>query len=205
MNRWQFGIHPAVAHGKAMIRNLEKNTGRGLPDWVRLLATCGHSDEREQLVWLKQTHGLGKVTAQVVVDHAAQRLDAYDETSYMASAEGHVAQLFAGPKAALRPLYEQLMDLAYALGPDVRACPCKTMVPLYRHHVFAEIKPTTRTRIDLGLALRPYAGALPPRLLETPGLRDTNRITHRFAVSAASDIDDELTHWLTVAYNDDAS
>ncbi len=205
MRRWQFGIHPAVAHGQAMIRNLEKNTGRGLADWLDLLRTNGPRDEREQLTWLKQAHQLGKITAQVVIDHAAARLESYDADSYLATAETYVAQLFAGPKAGLLPLYEQLMDLAYGLGPDVRACPCKTMVPLYRNHAIAEIKPTTRTRIDFGLALRPYAGSLPPRLLETPGLRDTNRITHRIAISSASDIDDELRHWLTVAYDDDAN
>jgi hypothetical protein len=38
-------------------------------------------------------------------------------------------------------------------GQGVKACPCKTIVPLYRRHVIAQIKPATRTRIDFGLAL----------------------------------------------------
>lgn len=204
MSRWQFGVHPSVSHGKAMIRNLEKNTGRALGDWVALLNGRGPSGASDPLTWLKEEHDLGKITAQIVVDHASQRLEGYDDASYLASAQAHVDAMFAGPKSALLPLYERLMDLAYALGPDLRACPCKTMVPLYRHHAIAEIKPTTRTRIDFGLALRPYAGKLPPRLLETAGLRDTNRITHRLSVSTLADIDDELAHWLKVAYNDDA-
>ena len=42
-----------------------------------------------------------------------------------------------------------LIDRARSLG-EVRICPCKTMVPLSRNHVFAEIKTTTLTRIGSG-------------------------------------------------------
>ncbi len=205
MSKWQFGVHPSVAHGKAMIGNLEKNTGRRLSDWVELLRDQGPKEASDQMIWLKQLYDMGKNTAQIVVDHASQRREDYDDASYLLHAQGYVETMFAGPKSALLPLYERLMDVGYGLGSDVRACPCKTIIPLYRLHVIAEIKPTTRTRIDFGLALRRYAGSLPARLLETAGLRDTNRITHRIAISTLADIDDELTHWLTVAYNDDAA
>ena len=65
------------------------------------------------------------------------------------------------------------------MGADVKACPCKTMVPLYREHVFAQIKPTTNTRIDLGFALAHYKGKLPKRIVDTGGLAKKDRITHR--------------------------
>jgi len=48
--------------------------------------------------------------------------------------------MFAGPKEALRPLYDELLKLGRSLGKDVKVCPCQTMVPLYRNHVFAQIK-----------------------------------------------------------------
>ena len=35
-----------------------------------------------------------------------------------------------GPRAGLRPLYEQLLTLGLGLGDDVKACPCKTMGPV---------------------------------------------------------------------------
>ncbi len=35
--------------------------------------------------------------------------------------------------------------------------------PLYLEHVFAQIKPTTNSRIDLGLALPHYKRKLPKR------------------------------------------
>jgi hypothetical protein len=107
--------------------------------------------------------------------------------------------MFAGGKASLRPIYDELLKLGLALGDDVKACPCQTIVPLYRTHVFAELKPSTRTRIDLGLALRdtPFTD----RLLDTGGRAKKNRITHRIAITRLDDIDDEVKRWLRAAYD----
>jgi hypothetical protein len=75
-------------------------------------------------------------------------------------------------------------------------------VPLYRRHVFAEIKPTTRTRIDLGFALRdtPATG----RLLDTGGFAKKDRITHRIPITTPEEIDDEVRNWLRKAYDLDS-
>jgi hypothetical protein len=57
------------------------------------------------------------------------------------------------------------------------------MVPLYRNHVFAQIKPTTNTRIDLGLALAKYPESkLPKRLIDTGGKAKKDRITRRIEI-----------------------
>jgi hypothetical protein len=91
-----------------------------------------------------------------------------------------------------------------ALGADVKACPCKTIVPLYREHVFAQIKPTTNTRIDLGFALAKHKGKLSRRLIDTGGLAKKDSIPHRIAVSNLDEIDAEVKTWLKVAYDLDA-
>jgi hypothetical protein len=83
----------------------------------------------------------------------------------------------------------------------VKACPGKTIVPLYRHHVFAQIKPTTNTRIDLGFALAAFQGKLPKRLIDTGGLAKKDRITHRIEIKSNADLDDEVEKWLKVAYD----
>ena len=101
----------------------------------------------------------------------------------------------------MRPVFEQLLALGKALGPDVKACPCKTMVPLYRNHVFAQIKPTTNTRIDIGLCFTTYSGRSPKRLIDTGGLAKKDRITHRIEVSSRDQIDDDLKKWLRAAYD----
>ena len=93
---------------------------------------------------------------------------------------------------------------ARSLGADVKVCPCETIVPLYRNHVFAQIKPSTNARIDFGLALKGGPKKLPKRLIDTGGLAKKDRITHRFALTSVDEIDDEVGKWLSTAYELDA-
>ncbi len=95
----------------------------------------------------------------------------------------------------------QLLVLGRSLGSDVKVCPCQTIVPLYRKHVFVQIKPTTRTRIDLGLALKDTK--VPKRLIDTGGLAKKDRITHRIEITSLKDIDAEVKKWLKTAYEMD--
>src|SRR5262249_52883078 len=111
-----------------------------------------------------------------------------------------VDEQYAGPKEKLRPIYDQLLTLGKSLGDDVKACPCKTIVPLYRNHVFEQIKPTTNTRIDLGFALAAHKGKVPKRMIDTAGLAKKDRITHRIELKSANEIDDEVKKWLKTAY-----
>ena len=110
--------------------------------------------------------------------------------------------MFAGKRAVLRPLYDALLKLGLAVGKDAKACPCQTIVPLYRNHVFAQIKPATHTRIDFGLA-RGNTKKTPKRLIDTGGYAKKDRITHRFEITATADIDDEVKRWLKTAYDRD--
>ena len=105
-----------------------------------------------------------------------------DPEAYLRHAVEYVEAMFAGGKAPLRPIYDELLRLGLALAPDVKACPCATIVPLYRNHVFAQIKPTTKTRIDLGFALKdtPATG----RLIDTGGFAKKDRITHRIPIAS---------------------
>jgi hypothetical protein len=184
---------------------LPQQTGRTLEEWVRLVRESGPATEKERRAWLKAEHGLGTNAAWWIAEHAEggdKGLADSDPESYLKAAEGYVEAMFSGPKAGLRPLYDVLLRLGLGLGPDVKACPCKTIVPLYRRHVFAQIKPTTRTRIDLGFAL----GDAEPvgRLIDTGGFAKKDRITHRIPITSPAEIDDEVKHWLKSAYERDA-
>src|SRR3954465_5876238 len=102
--------------------------------------------------------------------------------------------MFGRGKGGPGPLYDRLLKLGLGIGKDVKACPCQTIVPLYRNHVFAQIKPTTRTRIDFGLALGDTKAK--GRLIDTGGFAKKDRITHRFEITSLKDIDDEVKRWL---------
>jgi hypothetical protein len=110
--------------------------------------------------------------------------------------------MFSGSKADLKPIYDRLLKLGLGIGKEAKACPCQTIVPLYRNHVFAQIKPTTRTRIDMGFALGDMKAK--GRLIDTGGFAKKDRITHRIPITSLDEIDDEVTHWMKVAYDRDA-
>ena len=153
--------------------------------------------------WLKEEHGLGTNTASWLAERAEGKgAELGDPDLYLAAAESNVEKMFSGGKAKLRPLYDALLKLGLKTGKEVKACPGTTIVPLYLNHVFAQIKPTTQTRIDMGFAL----GDMKPagRLLDTGGFAKKDRITHRIPITSIDDIDDEVKHWLKVAYDRDA-
>ena len=124
--------------------------------------------------------------------------------AYLEAAEKYVDEQYSGKKASLRPIYDELLELGRSVAQDVKACPCQTMVPFYRNHVFAQIKPTTNSRIDLGFALAKYKGKLPKRMIDTGGLAKKDRITHRIEITEAGQIDDDVRKWLKTAYDLDA-
>lgn len=203
--RSRYGVHPGIALMNDWVRGLKAKTGRDLAEWVAFIRKEGPPDETARRDWLKTKLKLGTNTALWLAERsvaAAPGLAAEDTPEgYMVAAERWVADQYAGPKAALIPLRDALLDLGDALGVDVKWCPCKTMVPLYRNHVIAQIKPSTRTRIDFGLALgdTPAKG----RLIDTGGFAKKDRITHRFAIGKPADIDDEVRRWLKKAYDRD--
>ena len=198
-----YGVHPGVLMMQKWIGELKQKTGRSREEWLAHIKKAGPRDEAQRRAWLKEKYGLGTNTASWLAERAegiGEELG--DPDLYLEKAESDVEKMFSGGKAKLRPLYDALLKLGLKTGKEAKACPCQTIVPLYRNHVFAQIKPTTQTRIDMGFAL----GDMKPtgRLIDTGGFAKKDRITHRIAISSKDDIDDEVKHWLKVAYDRDA-
>ncbi len=191
----RYATHPAYAMQDAIISNLKQKTGKSLEEWIRVVKKSGPSAKKERAQWLKAKHRLGHITVEVIADRVEGKAPQY-------TPEAFVKGMFAGQKAGLRPIYEQLMKLGMKLGKDVTATPCKTFVPLRRRYVFAQINPSTNTRIDLGLALGKRK--TPKRLLDTGGLAKGDRITHRIPLTSVAEIDAEVKRWLKAAYHLDA-
>jgi hypothetical protein len=198
-----YGVHPGVLMMQKWIGELKQKTGRSLEEWMAHIKKAGPKDERERRAWLKEKYGLGTNTASCLAERAEGKgAETDDPDVYLEKAESDVEKMFSGGKAKLRPLYDALLKVGLKTGKEAKACPCQTIVPLYRNHVFAQIKPTTQTRIDMGFAL----GDMKPtgRLIDTGGFAKKDRITHRIEITSKDDIDDEVKHWLKVAYDRDA-
>ena len=198
-----YSPHPSLAMVQNIIANMKTKTGRTVDEWVAFIKKHGPTTEKERRQWLKSEHELGTNYAWWLAERAdGKGEEDADPGAYLEAAERYVANMFAGSKAALAPIYDELLKLGLSIGKDVKACPCKTMVPLYRRHVIAQIKPSTRTRIDFGLALG--ATRAPKRLIETGGFEKGDRITHRIVIQSKADIDYEVKRWLKRAYELDA-
>jgi len=200
-----YDVHPGVEMVQKWVAELKSKTGRSLEEWIALVKRDGPKDEKARREWLKTKHKLGTNSAWWIAEHAEGKGGEEDSPeAYLMAAAQYVEEQYAGPKEKLRPIYDALLKLGKSMGNDVKACPCQTIVPLYRNHVFAQIKPTTNSRVDFGFALTHYKGKLPKRLIDTGGLAKKDRITHRIELTSVDQIDGEVKKWLKAAYDLDA-
>jgi hypothetical protein len=198
-----YGVHPGVVMTMKWAAELKQKTGRSLDEWLKFIKKEGPPTEEARRDWLKEQHGLGTNSAWWLAERSVGKgEETADADAYLRAAEKYVDEMFAGKKEHLRPIYDALLKLGLSMGKDTKACPCQTIVPLYRRHVFAQIKPTTQTRIDFGLALGDPKKT-PKRLIDTGGFAKKDRITHRFEIASLKDIDDEVKKWLKAAYERD--
>ena len=192
-----YTLHPGFAMEESSMANLKERTGRSVEEWVRVVGKSGPATGKERIARLKEAHGITTNYALWI----AKRVDG-GGSSASYDPDAMVEAMFAGKKAALRPIYDCMLALAFGLGKDVRVSPCKTIVPFYRKHVFAQVKPTTATRIDLGFALKDLEPT--GKLVWTGGFEKGDRITHRIPVAFVEEIDKEVRKWLKHSYEMDA-
>ncbi|HXI14248.1 MAG TPA: DUF5655 domain-containing protein [Thermoanaerobaculia bacterium] len=128
--------------------NIPKRTGRTMDEWVRLVQLQGPPVFKDRIEWLKTEHAMKSVTAKVIADKASggswSRL--YENSDAL------IETLYAGARAPLRNMYDQLVTVITRLGDDVKVSPRKTYSSLIRNRQFGVIKPA-RKRLDVGLAL----------------------------------------------------
>lgn len=109
-----------------------------------------------------------------------------------------VAQQYAGPKAAVQPIYAKLASLVQGLGMDVELIPRQTYVSVVRGRQFAAIQPSTRTRVDLGLRLP--TGTAESDRLQAGSKAGGGAMTHSVGLSHVDEVDGEVAGWLRAAY-----
>jgi predicted transport protein len=172
-----------------VVANCEKNTGRSLDQWVALARRAKPEDAAAARRWAK-AQGLSIVYATAVV-----------ETLFPSDAAGEdalVAAQYAGPKAALRPVYEALAESVRRLGSDVVVMPRKSQVTFSRDKSFAVVRPKTKDRVDVALKLH---GVKATARLVADAKAAASDPSHVVGVHAKSEIDRELVGWLRAAYD----
>ena len=195
-----YSVHPAVGMVTKWAAELSETTGRSLKEWVEVVRRDGPEGSRERRTWLRKVHRLPMQASWWIAERAGggASIMAEDEDAYLEGALRNVEEQYSGKKAALRPVYDRLLEMALSLGRDVKVCPCRTMVPFYRRHVFAEVHATTNARVDLHLAL---GDVEPAGRLETFAAPAGQRAAHRISLGSPADVDGEVERWLRAAYD----
>ncbi|HWM03292.1 MAG TPA: DUF4287 domain-containing protein [Actinophytocola sp.] len=176
---------PAAA-AATQLRNIEQATGRTVAQWRQLVATTGLTRHGEIVAHLKAAHGLTHGNANALA-HKIREPDGPPPDAELLDAQ------YAGAKSALRPVQDELVLLARALGDDVVVSVKKTGVSLRRGKQFGLIEVPSAKRVALGLNLR---GAAPTdRLRAVSGM-----CTHRVDLTGVDEVDDEVAGWLRAAY-----
>jgi hypothetical protein len=177
---------------QAMIANLEEKTGKGLPEWLKVIRASQRTRHGDIVKLLKAEYGVTHGYANQIALQALRPADAPAPGS-----DGLVESQYAGAKAALRPIYEGLVALVRQFGSDVELAPKKGYVSLRRSKQFALIQPSTATRVDVGINLK---GQAPTARLEASGSFNA-MVSHRVRVSSVAEVDAELADWLRQAYD----
>ena len=181
---------PDLAAARAShLRNIEQASGRTMADFAAAVATRGIASHARVIAFLRTEYGRSYGNANAVALHVREQ-----------AAGGPVADdalldaQYAGPKAALRPVYERLRDLATGLGPDVDVVVQKTGVALRRRRQFGLVQAASAKRVTLGLNL--LGDPANPRIIATPGAM----CAYRVDLGGADEVDDEVAGWLAAAY-----
>ncbi len=173
----------------SMIANMPDKTGKPLEDWLAIVAKSGPAKHGEIVKLLKTEHDMTHGFANLVAHKAREAAEG--------SGEGDlVASQYAGPKSALRPIYDAIADFVGSLGSDAELAPKKSYVSLRRSKQFGLVQPSTRTRVDLGINLKDVA---PIGRLESSGSFNA-MVSHRIRLETVEDVDDEVKDWLRIAY-----
>ena len=177
-------IDAAIA---TQLANIQKETGKSLSELKQILAATGLAKHTELLAFAKKELGLGHGDANMLVLHLRNPEEPKPDDPLDA--------IYAGPKAALRPIHEKFLAALAAFGP-FKIVPKKANVSLRRKKQFALIGPATNSRVEIGfnmptLDCGPRLKALPPG----------GMCPYRVKVTAAEDIDKGLLDWAGRAYD----
>ncbi len=180
---------------ETQLKNIQAKTGKTLDQLGNILRASGLSKHGELRDFAKRELGLGHGDANTLVHTVLKSDGASAAAASGASPDGVLAEIYSGPKAALRPIHDAFMAGIAGFG-EFEIAPKKGYVSLRRKKQFAMIGPGTKTRVDIGINMKGVKGT--GRLVELP---PGGMCQYRVAVSDAKQIDKELLGWVRQAFD----
>jgi hypothetical protein len=177
---------------QTQLENIQKKTGKTLEQLFAWLGSTGLAKHGQLRDAAKRDLGLGHGDANTVVTMFMRSTGA--ATAPAATADAAVDDLYAGPKASLRPVHDRVMAAIEAFG-SFEVAPKKTYLSLRRKKQFAMVGPATKTQVEIGLNARdlPAGGRL---VAQKPG----GMCQYKVRIASADEVDAELVGWIEAAY-----
>lgn len=185
-------LEKAVA---TQLQNIQTKSGKTLAELSTLVQASGltrHSEIRDMLM---RDVGLSYGDANALVHFVLKSDGERAAESKGLTGEQVLAEIYAGPKADLRPIHVQLMSAIDDFG-AFEIAPKKGYVSLRRKKQFAMIGPATNTRVEVGLNMKNVDTTT--RLVALPAGGMCN---YRVRIAHVEEIDDELIGWIKQAYD----
>ncbi len=178
---------------QTQLANIQKKTGKSLDQlnaWLRSTGLEKHGQLRDAA---KKDLGLGHGDANTLV--TLFRRSTGDATAPAATPDAAVETIYTGPKAALRPVHDEIMAAIADFGP-FEIAPKKSYLSLRRKKQFAMVGPATRTQVEIGLNAKDLTGG--DRLkTQKPG----GMCQYKVRISSPDEVDEELVGWIRSAYD----
>lgn len=175
------------------LANIEKRSGKTLAELGEILRASGLARHGELRDFLKRELGMGHGDANTTVHHVLGSGGAAEAAGK--DDDALLEAIYAGPKAALRPIHDKLMAAMAGFG-EFEIAPKKGYLSLRRKKQFAMLGPATNTRVELGLNMKGVPAT--DRLLEqAPG----GMCNYKVRLLDAADVDDQVVAWARLAYD----
>jgi len=169
---------------------LEKRTGAGVPEWNERVRQSGMETEPSLRAWLAERDVTGYPQMLLVMER-------FGNPEFLQATADELIDGQYADRPGLRPILDRVLAVSSTLG-ELHVQARKTYVSLVSpRRQFAVIKPTTRTRVDLGLRLEPQL--VGGRLQLARGIGNDS-ITVRIGLQSADEVDDEVVEWLHRTY-----
>lgn len=179
---------------QTQLANIEKRTGKSLAELVALVKGSGLSKHGELRDMLKNDHGMGHGDANTLVHYALKSDGESAAKESGASTDDILAEIYKGPKEALRPIHDVLMSHIDGFG-EFEIAPKKGYVSLRRKKQFAMIGPATNSRVELGLNMKGIDAT--DRLEARPA---GEMCQYKVKLTDAREVDAEVVGWIRTAF-----
>ena len=180
---------------ETQLKNIQTKTGKTLDELFTLIRHSGLAKHGEMRDMLKRDLGLGHGDANTLVHVFRQSDGKPGAQTTDVPLDDVLDEIYAGPKAALRPIHEKVMAAITDFGP-FEIAPKKGYLSLRRKKQFAMIGPATKTRVEVGLNMKGVEATTRLHALPAGGM-----CQYKVNVTAAEEVDQELLAWIRQAYD----